>query len=194
MSTPHRQTLQQAGEDVALLATRAQQGCRVSFGRLVERYWPTAVALAMARIHDPVQAEDIAQQSFLVAYSRMSQLREPGRFPGWLASIISTQSLTHQRQARIRRALPLDDQALDNADGAEPQPMDEEQRAAVLQAVGQLAAKYQEVILLRFVTGLSAVEIAVQLEEQPRTIRVWLCRAYAKLRPVLAKLASEVQS
>lgn len=177
----------------ASLVTQAQQGCRASFGRLVELYWPTAVAMAMARIHDPVEAEDIAQDSFLIAYSRLGELRDPSRFVGWLASIVATRTLTQLRRARVRKTEPLADPwRADPVDASREERIDAGQRARILSIVGRLPAHYQQVIAMRFVAGLSAPEIARQLGKRPGTVRMWLSRAYEKLRPGLKDLAREV--
>ena len=60
--------------------------------------------------------------------------------------------------------------------------------------VSQLPAKARNVVLMRFVGGLSAVQIARQLGQRPGTVRVWLHRAYKLLRKDLAPLLEEVQS
>ena len=39
-----------------------------AFGTLVEKYWNIVVGLAMSKIGEPAEAEDIAQESFLKAY------------------------------------------------------------------------------------------------------------------------------
>jgi RNA polymerase sigma factor (sigma-70 family) len=64
----------------------------------------------------------------------------------------------------------------------------------VRQAVSELPAKSQRVIIMRFVAGLSAVQIAQQLGKRPGTVRVWLHRAYQSLRKDLAPLLEEVGS
>jgi RNA polymerase sigma-70 factor (ECF subfamily) len=46
-----------------------------AFGKIVERYWNMVVALALSKIADPAEAEDIAQESFMKAYSQLANLR-----------------------------------------------------------------------------------------------------------------------
>jgi RNA polymerase sigma-70 factor (ECF subfamily) len=170
-------------------------GDSARFGVLVERYWSTAVALALAKTGDPVQAEDIAQESFVKAYLHLHTLRDPGRFAGWLSKIVS-QEVANCLRARSRsRRLELP--GADSAESAAYIPaagnpgLTEEQRGVVRNAVSQLPTKLQEVVVLRFVTGLSSVEIARQLGKKPGTVRVWLHRAYEMLRRVLSPLLEE---
>jgi len=60
--------------------------------------------------------------------------------------------------------------------------------------VSRLPEKTRNVVLMRFVGGFSAVQIARQLGQKPGTVRVWLHRAYNILRKDLAPLLEEVQS
>ncbi len=72
--------------------------------------------------------------------------------------------------------------------------LNERQLQFVRQAVGQLPGKLQKPIIMRFMAGLSAVQIAAQLGKRPGTVRVWLHRAYKILRRDLAPLLEEVGS
>ncbi|HEX2973555.1 MAG TPA: sigma-70 family RNA polymerase sigma factor [Tepidisphaeraceae bacterium] len=179
--------------EIAVLVSAAAGGCRMSFDRLVERYWPTAVGLARTQTQDSAQAQDIAQESFLVAYGRLRELRDPSRFIGWLTQIVLTQSRNYQRWRRVRTTLPLQEAVTQPAPTPPTNPaLSQDQRAAVIRAVQRLPVKYRRIVILRFVTGLSAAEVARQLGEKPGTVRAWLHRAYEKLRPQLADLAHEV--
>ena len=62
----------------------------------------------------------------------------------------------------------------------------------IRQAVRQLPEKFRSLIIMRFVAGLSAVQIAEQIGKRPGTVRVWLHRAYKILRKDLAPLLEEV--
>ena len=72
--------------------------------------------------------------------------------------------------------------------------LSESQIHFVRQAVSELPPKSQRLIIMRFVAGLSAVQIAEQLGKRPGTVRVWLHRAYKILRKDLAPLLEEVGS
>jgi len=64
-----------AGDEQPITATL--QGDISSFGIIVERYWNMATALALSKISDLIEAEDIAQESFIKAYSQLHRLRKP---------------------------------------------------------------------------------------------------------------------
>ena len=53
------------------------QGDISSFGIIVERYWDMVIAFALSKINNATDAEDIAQESLLKAYSQLHRLRNP---------------------------------------------------------------------------------------------------------------------
>jgi len=179
------------------LVARAVRGDHECFGALVSRYWPTAVALALSRIPNPGQAEDVAQESFIRAYCKLATLREPSRFAGWLSRIVIQQSIDHVRASK--RQLPAVTMAVSESElaGSFSQPgnpgLSAEQTRLIRDAVGRLPVKMQTVVVLRFISGLSTEQIAFQLGQRAGTVRVWLHRAYQKLRADLAPLAEEVR-
>jgi RNA polymerase sigma-70 factor (ECF subfamily) len=169
-----------------------------AFGTLVERHWNMVLALALSRTADPTEADDIAQESFLKAYAHLSRLRQPARFAGWLSKI-TLQECTNVLRKRIRHRTALQCSAM-GAEESETMPafssnpgLSGSQIRFVREAVSALPAKFQRLIVMRFVAGLSAVQIAEQLGKRPGTIRVWLHRAYNILRKDLTPLLEEVE-
>ena len=184
-----------ASDEQLVVATL--RGNTPAFGRLVQRYWKMVFALALSRIKDRTEAEDIAQDSFLKAYARLGSLRNPSRFSGWLSKITLQQCTNVVRKDIRRRAVlgsqatPLTDLTAIPAYSSNP-GLTEGQIQFVRQAVGQLPEKLQRLIVMRFMGELSAVQIAEQLGKRPGTVRVWLHRAYKILRKDLAPLIEEV--
>jgi RNA polymerase sigma-70 factor (ECF subfamily) len=185
-----------AADEQLVLATL--RGDVASFGTLVERYWNLAFALALTKIHNPAEAEDVAQESFLKAYAHLGSLRHPARFAGWLSKIV-LQQCTNTLRAHRRRKRTLAREAAEPANW-EPIPayapnpgLTEAQVCFVRQTVGRLPERLRGLVLMRFMAGLSAVQIAEQLGKRPGTIRVCLHRAYQMLRKDLAPLLEEVE-
>lgn len=83
----------------------ALQGDISAFGTLVERHWNVVFALALSRIRDPAEAEDIAQESFLKAYSQLRRLRDSSRFAGWLGKITLQQCANTVRRSIDRKSV-----------------------------------------------------------------------------------------
>jgi RNA polymerase sigma-70 factor (ECF subfamily) len=181
------------------LVRAALDGEASAFGTIVEKYWNMVVALALSKIADAAEAEDIAQESFLKAYSQLSGLKDPSRLAGWLSKITMQQCSNSLRRAfRGKRAVgfraaPIE--ALDAQPAISANPgLTQNQIHFVRQAVRQLPEKFRTLIIMRFVADFSSVQIAEQLGKRPGTIRVWLHRAYKILRKDLAPLLEEVES
>jgi RNA polymerase sigma-70 factor (ECF subfamily) len=172
-------------------------GDKTAFGTIVERHWNMVIALALSKIDEPSEAEDIAQESFLKAYSQLHNLRNPDRFAGWLSKIVLQQCTNKiRRTVRCKTALgcnstPLED--LDQKYTIKTNPgLSQSQIHFIRKIVRRLPEKFRDPLIMRFVAGLSAVQIAEQIGKRPGTVRVWLHRAYKILRRDLAPLLEEV--
>lgn len=173
-------------------------GDMAAFGILVERYWNMVVGLTMSKIGEPAEAEDIAQECFMKAYSQLQSLQQPSRFAGWLSKIAIQQcSNTIRRRIRCKSALGCKSAGFEEAEAKAAETgshrLTAGQRYFIRERVQRLPAKFQKLILMRFVGGLSAVQIAKQLGKRPGTVRVWLHRAYKILRKDLAPILEEVK-
>jgi RNA polymerase sigma-70 factor (ECF subfamily) len=181
------------------LVRAALLGESYAFGAIVEKYWNMMIALALSKISNSTEAEDIAQESFLKAYSQLSGLKDPSRLAGWLSKI-TVQQCTNSLRRTLRdkkaldyRAKPveaLDEQLVISANPG----LTQSQIQFVRQMVRQLPEKFRTLVIMRFVADLSTVQIAKQLGKRPGTVRVWLHRAYKILRKDLAPLLEEVES
>jgi RNA polymerase sigma-70 factor (ECF subfamily) len=185
-----------ADDEHLVLATL--RGDVPSFGVLVERHWRIVFAMALSRVRNPAEAEDIAQESFLKAYSQLHTLKDPARFMGWLNKI-THQQCTNAIRRRLRHKAAMDREAAEPVDleaivaySSNP-GLTEAQIRFVRETTGNLPERLRELIIMRFMTGLSAVEIAKQLGKRPGTVRVSLHRAYKILRRNLAPLLEEVE-
>ena len=181
------------------LVRAALLGENSAFGTIVEKYWNMVIALALSRVSDSAEAEDIAQESFLKAYSQLSNLRDPSRLAGWLSKITMQQCSNSLRKTlRSKRALgsrtiPIEVINEQPAKASNP-GLTQDQVHFVRHTVRRLPEKFRTLIIMRFVAGLSTIKIAEQLGKRPGTVRVRLHRAYKILRKDLAPLLEEVGS
>lgn len=82
------------------LVRRARQGDLEAFGLLVEGTQRMACAVARGVLRDPAMAEDAAQEAYLRAFRRLSDLAEPGGFVPWLRRIVITIAVNMRRSQR----------------------------------------------------------------------------------------------
>lgn len=74
------------------LVARARLGSLPAFDRLVRRYRRPVTLLARQILGSPEQAEEVAQEVFLLAFKALPQLQDPARFAAWLGAITRRQA------------------------------------------------------------------------------------------------------
>lgn len=163
------------GESVRLVEA-ARRGDRAAFGALYERYGRMVHGVLLTRVR-PVDAEDLTQDVFLIAWRRLRSLRDPAAFGGWLAAIARRRAIDHLRRARDEVEL---EEAHLGRDGHDP-----EARAA-LAALRAVPEAYRETLVLRLVEGMTGPEIAERTGLTPGSVRVNLHRGMKLLRRRLA--------
>jgi len=162
------------------LVVAARDGNRAAFGRLHEKYAPMVHGILLARVPYG-EAEDLVQEVFLKAFSRMSSLRDPERFSGWLATITRNHAARFHQRRRPTQPLP-DDLMI-----TESRP-DHERRTEALKILGvirSLPEAYRETLVLRLVEGLTGPQIAAQTGLTAGSVRVNLHRGMRLLREEL---------
>ena len=142
-------------------------------------------------VHDPLEAEDLTQDTFLRAYSRRDSLRDPNAVRGWLYRIATRLCIDRLRQRVPQVSLDREEGAQSAAalPAASPSALEmaerEETSACVQRCLDFLSDSYRAVILLHEGHSLSAPEIAELLGENVGTIKTRLHRARRKLQEIM---------
>ena len=63
-------------DEITNLVNRAQAGERSAYGELVQRFQPTVYAVALARLRNPAEAQELAQEVFVHVMTKLDQLRD----------------------------------------------------------------------------------------------------------------------
>jgi RNA polymerase sigma-70 factor, ECF subfamily len=129
------------------------------------------------RIADPNIAEELFQETFLVAAADLARLNAASSKRAWLIGIARNLLREHLRHER-RRLQPL---AFDLSPVKE-QPREDHQLDAMREAVGKLPQGQREVLELRLGQELSYVEIAEALQIPIGTVRSRMHNAVGSLR------------
>ena len=162
---------------------------------LVERYWKLVVVTLKTRLPAESDTDSLAQEVFLRAFRSLGKLTNPKAFVGWMLRI--TQNLATDQLRKHRKTSSLDSLGPDFLEGrppanrkkteAEARIETEDEMEKVMAAITELPERYQTVLVLRYLKGLSNKEISVNLAEPDGTIRNRLFRALDKLRTLLRK-------
>jgi RNA polymerase sigma-70 factor, ECF subfamily len=173
-------------ESDAALVALARQGDRSAFEVLVRRHLKACYAVALARVRQPADAEDVVQDAFVTALKKLEECRSPDRFGAWLVEIVRNRAHNYRRYQVVRDALPLDDAGLSHG-GPSPQRETErsELKERLLTALQELTELQREVILLFDFEGWPHKEIAEKLGISEGSARVHLSNARRALRSSL---------
>ena len=177
------------GNDIAELVQRAQIGDRAAYGELVERFQPTVYAVALSRLRNPAEAQELAQEVFLHGMKKLPQLREVQAFAGWLRQITVRMALN-----RLTRRGPLhkvDAEYLDNAAASGAGPLDNlvqaEQAAELYRGLERLKPVDRATLMAFYIRGRSLKQMSREFETPIGTIKRRLHVARCRLKTALEK-------
>jgi RNA polymerase sigma-70 factor (ECF subfamily) len=173
--------------EISVLVERAKQADREAYGELVIRFQNSVYAMALSRVRDPLEAQELAQDVFVHAMRKLPQLRDARCFAGWLRRITARMAIN-----RLTRRGPLY--------GADPELLDvvqdngrtAEQNFEVGEAIGQLKAGLAELKPLDratleafYLRGRSLKQMAREFDVPTGTIKRRLHVARLRLKEVL---------
>ncbi|MBX9627344.1 MAG: sigma-70 family RNA polymerase sigma factor [Gemmataceae bacterium] len=173
--------------EIIVLVGRAQGGDREAFGELVERFQGSVYGMALARVRDPLEAQELAQDVFVHAMRKLPQLRDPRCFAGWLRRITARMAIN-----RLTRRGPLFGADPDALEGVAARGRDPGAALEVGEAVGQLKEGLAELKPLDrqtleafYLRGRSLKQMAREFEVPTGTVKRRLHVARQRLREVL---------
>lgn len=158
---------------VVELVRSAQAGDREAFGELFERYRPAIVALALRRVRNAEEAEELAQEVFIQAMNKIEQLRVPEAFGGWLRQIVHRMAIN--RMTRTRVAIACDPETLAATCVAVGTPddfaQDRERAAAVRDGIERLGSLDKQTLKAFYLNGQTLIEMSDAFEAPVGTIK-----------------------
>jgi RNA polymerase sigma-70 factor, ECF subfamily len=187
-------------EDLVTLARKHDES---AVRALVKRHNRRLFRVARGVVRDDNEAEDIVQETYVRAFTKLDGFRGDSAFSTWLTRIA-----LNEAYGRLRRKRPtVDVSAIENADHtdggqvimfplspAQPGPEAEAGRDQVRQilerAVDQLPEPFRMVFILRDVEGLDTEAAAALLAIKPETVKTRLFRARRLMRAEMEKALS----
>ena len=165
----------------AVLVRRALGHDQEAFAAIVEKYKDPVFNVAYRMLGNPTEAEDVAQEAFVRAYTQLHTYQEGRRFSTWLLSIASHLSIDQLRRRRFI-ALPLENAPFlewiaDLGAGPEQAALQVEASDEMQKVLSGLPVKYRAVLVLRYWYDLSYDEIAEMLSLTSALVKARLHRA-----------------
>jgi RNA polymerase sigma-70 factor (ECF subfamily) len=175
--------------EITPLVERARAGDRSAYGDLVARFRPAVYAMALARLRNPAEAEELAQEVFIHTMTKLDQLRNAECFAGWLRQITVRMAINRlTRRGPVRGA---EEGVLENAAADEAGPLDElvraEERTELYEGLERLKPLDRATLLAFYIRGQSLQQMAVEFDTPVGTIKRRLHVARNRLRKELER-------
>lgn len=174
--------------DAQLVEESVQSGNTAAFGELVRRYQGRVFGLAYSIVGDWSDAQDLAQESFVRAFTKLRELREAQAFAAWLQRITFRTCMDWLRAARTETVTLANDfdELINESDSPAESVEKRETKAAILAAVRQLPAKYRIPLTMFHIDQQSHESVADFLGAPVGTVKSLISRGRELLRPMLA--------
>lgn len=171
----------------------AQAGSREAFARLVERHSRGVLVFLTVRLSQFAEAEDLAQETFLVAWRRLADFDPEAPLGPWLRGIARRLLQNHWRKRRAEAVGGAEELAellrAGNGDETEwtQQP---EALAALRHCLTRLESVSQGLVRKRYEEGATIEELAALLQRKPSALTMHLHRIRQSLRACIERRLS----
>jgi RNA polymerase sigma factor (sigma-70 family) len=172
--------LDSTASDAELVAA-CRAGERAAFARIVERYQRLLCSLAYAATGSLGESEDVAQETFIVAWGELERLQEPAKLRPWLCGILRHKlGRLHRDRSRamVRGAEPMvAAQAIASEEPAAPDLLaGEEEQRLLWRALARLPEAYREPLVLYYRENRSIEHVAGALDLTEDAVKQRLAR------------------
>lgn len=182
-----------------LLVERAKRGDVEAFEQLISQHERTVYNIAYRLTGNHEDANDVAQEAFLRAFSSLPDFRGDSSFATWLYRIVNNACLDELRRRKRQRVTSLDEsvtledgelsrQIADTSDGPEEALERVEIQRAVQESIQSLDEEYRIVLVMRDIQGYSYNEIAEALGLNLGTVKSRINRARNALKEIFGNL------
>lgn len=143
-----------------VLVVAAILGNLEAFEELVLRYRPAVVRLARTIVGD--YAEDVAQDSLLLAFKALPGIEEPRKFAAWLSAITRHRAVRFSKSETVHtsKRVALDEALLEKIEALAKPLADKERDESLINALDSLPADYAMPLRLRFLDDMPLNRIA----------------------------------
>ncbi len=175
------------------LLAAATGGSDHAFTKLAERYYDSIFGYLMRQTGDRELAEDLAQETMVIAYRKIRTLQDGQRFAGWLFRIAQNELRSNRRKAKIRQYFSID--KLKEDFGFNPKSKDRSsdpqtatERDQIQHVLDQLSPNLREALLLARLWGFPSRDVASILGITPSAARQRVSRADQQFRELYQQL------
>ena len=164
------------------LIRRAQEYDPLAFGEIYDQFHRGVYKYVYYRIGDQSLAEDLTMEVFTKAMERIDRFDFRGvPFAAWLYRIASNLVIDHFRRLPKQASVPLEDMLVSTVELPAESLYEKFSHQALRRALADLTDDQQQVVILKFVDGLSNMEVAQILGKTEGAVKSLQHRALSTL-------------
>lgn len=151
-----------------------------------KQYYKAMYNTAIRIVNDSFEAEDIMQESFLSAFTKLDSFIGNVTFGAWLKKIVINKSITALKKNKRIETKPLEYAVLSEEENEENEDYSGIQCKDILEKINELKTNYKVALTLHFMEGYDYEEIAQIMDITYENSRTTISRAKTKLKQLLA--------
>ena len=180
-------------QNIEQLVQQCRSGNQNAQLEVYNRYYKAMYNTALRIVKDSFEAEDIMQDSFLTAFTKLDSLKESVTFGSWLKRIVINNSIYHYNKSNKYNEIALDDvlfKVEDEDDGfASDYEFTNLKAQQIMETMKTLKDNYRVSLTLHLVEGYDYDEISEIMNITYANCRTTISRAKKSLRQKLQKRA-----
>ena len=155
------------------------------------RYYKAMYNTSFRIVKDSFKAEDIMQESFLAAFTKLDSLNDSSTFDSWLKRIVINNSIYYYNKNNKHKDVPLDDviYKVEDDQGIEDNELATIKASQIINTMKSLKDSYQLGLTLHLIEGYDYEEICEIMNITHANCRTLISRAKESLRQKLLTIA-----
>ena len=175
-----------------LLVERCRKGDQKAQMAIYKAYYPAMYNTAVRIVKDSFEAEDVMQESFLAAFTKIDSFKGEVTFGAWLKRIVINNSIQQYRKKQKANEIPLEvvEYRVEDQEGIAPDhELTNIKAQKVLQTMKMLKDNYRVALTLYLIEGYDYEEICEIMHISYANCRTLISRAKESLRKKLLHTA-----
>ncbi len=174
-------------QNIESLLVLCKQGNRIAQMEVYNRYQGAMFNVAFRILKDTAEAEDMMQESFITAFSKLENFKGGASFGFWLKRIVVNNSISQYKKSK-RFVMISHEEIADEVDetyDAGSEDLTKIKAEKVLRCMDELHGSYQRILTLHLIEGYDYPELCEMLEISYANCRTLISRAKESLRKKL---------
>ena len=177
--------MEDSNQHINSLLSRCLQGDSSAQMQIYKLYYKAMYNTALRILKDEFEAEDMMQEAFLIAFTKLDSFQGEVSFGAWLKRIVINKSLTQLKKNNRYNEVKMEVVYEDQPDAEEAINYGKLNTSKVLEVLNSLKDNYRIVLTLHLREGFDYEEIAEILKYTNENVRTTISRAKKKLKQLL---------